>query len=114
MDHGGQEPMREMRTSMPLHDPGLAHQRFAALGDSFTEGIGDERPDGSPRGWADLVAGVLGGGYANLAVRGKLLGPIIDEQLEAALALHPDLVSFAGGGNDVLRPRADLTALTRL
>lgn len=29
---------------------------YAAIGDSFSEGVGDERPDGTPRGWADLVA----------------------------------------------------------
>lgn len=100
--------------------------RYVAVGDSFTEGVGDELPDGSVRGWADLVAGVLaqrwigkdsvGGrtGYANLSVRGKLLSSIIDEQLDAALDLHPDLVTFAGGGNDMLRPRADLPSLLRL
>jgi hypothetical protein len=27
--------------------------------------------------------------YANLAVRGRLLAPIVEEQLEAALALSP-------------------------
>ncbi len=32
--------------------------------------------------------------YANLAIRGRLLGPIIDEQLEPALALKPDLVTI--------------------
>ncbi len=100
--------------------------RFVALGDSFTEGMGDPMPDGSVRGWADLVAGVLSQdwvrrdpagertGYANLAIRGKLLGPIIDEQLDPALALRPDLLTFAGGGNDMLRPRADLPSLLRL
>ncbi len=100
--------------------------RYVAVGDSFTEGVGDELTDGTVRGWADLVAGVLSAqwistdpagertGYANLAVRGKLLGPIIDEQLDAALDLHPDLVTFAGGGNDMLRPRADLPSLLRL
>ena len=30
--------------------------RFVAIGDSFTEGVGDELPDGRVRGWADLVA----------------------------------------------------------
>ena len=29
---------------------------YAAIGDSFTEGVGDELPDGSVRGWADFVA----------------------------------------------------------
>lgn len=97
------------------------YQRYVAVGDSFTEGVGDETPDGRCRGWADLVAEVLGGAasppgleYANLAVRGKLLGQIIDDQLDAAIALRPDLVSFAGGGNDLLRPGARLPALLRL
>ncbi|HNP16184.1 MAG TPA: SGNH/GDSL hydrolase family protein, partial [Terrimesophilobacter sp.] len=29
---------------------------YAAIGDSFTEGVGDELHDGGVRGWADLVA----------------------------------------------------------
>lgn len=49
--------------------------------------------------------------YANLAVRGKLLRPILDEQVPAAVALSPDLVSVVGGGNDLLRPGADPDAL---
>lgn len=100
--------------------------RYVAIGDSFTEGVGDEMADGTVRGWADLVAGVLSQqwvgtdptgrhtGYANLSVRGKLLGPIIEEQLDPALDLRPDLITFAGGGNDMLRPRADLVSLLRL
>lgn len=87
---------------------------YVAVGDSFTEGLGDERPDGSLRGWADLVAEHAAQRYANLAVRGKLLGQIIDDQLEPALALKPELVTFAGGGNDLLRPRADVANLRRL
>ena len=81
-----------------------------AIGDSFTEGVGDERADGTPRGWADLVAegwaASLGEPieYANLAIRGKLAWPVVDEQLEAALALKPTHLSFNGGGNDMLRP----------
>ena len=105
---------------------GRSPSRYVAVGDSFTEGVGDDLADGSVRGWADLVAGVLSEGwlrqdpaglrtgYANLAIRGKLLGAIIDEQLDAALDLQPDLVTFAGGGNDMLRPRADLPSLLRL
>ncbi|MFB6612261.1 SGNH/GDSL hydrolase family protein [Agromyces sp. NPDC056379] len=86
---------------------------YAAIGDSFTEGVGDELPDGSVRGWADFVAIGLAAaarepiGYANLAIRGRKLGPIIDEQLAPAIALRPELLSFNGGGNDMLRPRMD-------
>jgi lysophospholipase L1-like esterase len=92
--------------------------RYVAIGDSFTEGVGDPdpaRPNGL-RGWADRVAEVLDRqsddfGYANLAIRGRKLPAILDEQLGPALALRPDLVTLHGGGNDVLRPRVDLDAL---
>lgn len=93
--------------------------RFAALGDSFTEGVGDELPDGYVRGWADLFAEGLARahgssvGYANFAIRGRLLAPIIDEQLEPAIKLGPTLVSFAGGGNDMLRPSVDVASLIK-
>lgn len=89
--------------------------RFVAIGDSFTEGVGDELPNGSPRGWADLVAQGWADardepiGYANLAIRGKLVWPIVNEQLERALSLQPTHLSFNGGGNDVLRPRTKVS-----
>jgi lysophospholipase L1-like esterase len=80
---------------------------FVAIGDSFTEGLHDPGPDGGYRGWADRVAGALaqrqpGFRYANLAIRGKLLGQVIAEQLPRAVELAPDLVSLAAGGNDIL------------
>jgi lysophospholipase L1-like esterase len=92
---------------------------FVALGDSFTEGLEDEPgPDGRHRGWADRVAAGLAVEqgrvrYANLAVRGRLLGQVLADQLPVALRLAPDLVSFQAGANDVLRPRTDLPALLR-
>lgn len=96
-------------------------RRYVALGDSFTEGVGDPDPTAPNgfRGWADRVAEVLAGqvddfAYANLAVRGKLIGQIVDEQLDAALALNPDLVTFSAGGNDVIRPGADPDAVSQL
>ena len=36
---------------------------------------------------------------------------MLDEQLEPALALAPDLVTIHAGANDVLRPRVDLDDL---
>lgn len=88
--------------------------RYVAIGDSFTEGIGDPEPKspGGHRGWADRVAEVLSDGpddfaYANLAIRGRLLQQIIDEQVEPALELKPDLISISGGGNDLIRPGTD-------
>lgn len=92
--------------------------RFAAIGDSFTEGIGDEMPDGTPRGWADQVASQIARAqpveYVNLAIRGRLLRPIATDQLDEVLALEPDLLTFNGGGNDLLRPRVDLESLVAL
>ncbi len=94
-------------------------RRFLALGDSFTEGMMDDLgPDGRHRGWADDVAVALarravergedGIEYANLAVRGRLLTQVVDEQVPPALELGPDLVSLAAGINDTLRPHYDL------
>jgi lysophospholipase L1-like esterase len=92
--------------------------RYVAIGDSFTEGVGDPdptRPNGL-RGWADRVADVLaardaGFGYANLAIRGRKLAGILAEQLEPAIALEPDLVTVYAGANDLLRPSVDVDAL---
>lgn len=87
--------------------------RFVAIGDSFTEGVGDELPDGRVRGWADLTAQGWADSagteikYANFAIRGKLVWQIVDEQLAPALALGPTHLSFNGGGNDMLRPQAN-------
>ncbi|WP_395243131.1 SGNH/GDSL hydrolase family protein [Agromyces sp. MMS24-K17] len=88
--------------------------RYVAIGDSFTEGIGDadDRVPGGNRGWADRVAEVLSRGtedfaYANLAIRGRLIQQIIDEQIEPALELRPDLITISAGGNDVIRPGTD-------
>lgn len=93
--------------------------RYVALGDSFTEGLWDPDPEDPDhqRGWADMLAAHLSARrvddgadplqYANLAIRGRLLRPILAEQVPAALRLGPDLVSLVGGGNDLLRPAAD-------
>jgi lysophospholipase L1-like esterase len=102
-----------------------AFTRYVAVGDSFTEGMADEDPGrGSGYvGWADRLASHLAEparmpgedgsafGYANLAVRGRLLADIAGRQVDDALALAPDLVSIVGGGNDILRPKADVDAL---
>jgi lysophospholipase L1-like esterase len=89
---------------------------YVALGDSFTEGVGDPYPDGSLQGWADrfareLAAASPGLRYANLGIRGKLLGQVLAEQIRVAAGLAPDLVSLAAGGNDLMRRKADPDAL---
>jgi lysophospholipase L1-like esterase len=96
------------------------YRSFAALGDSFTEGMSDLLPDGSYRGWADLLAARLAAlprpagedfRYANLAVRGKLIAQIVDDQVGLAAAMRADLVTLVGGLNDVLRPGCDVDAV---
>lgn len=93
-------------------------RRYIALGDSFTEGIGDvdSSSPGGYRGWADRVAEQLSHevddfAYANLAIRGRLITQIFNEQVGPALELKPDLISICAGGNDVIRPGGDPDAI---
>lgn len=91
---------------------------YIALGDSFTEGVGDADP-ASPngvKGWADRVAEQLAVGnpsfrYANLAVRGKLLDQVIEEQVDTAIDVAPDLITIYAGGNDMMRPKVDIDGI---
>jgi lysophospholipase L1-like esterase len=90
-----------------------SHTSLVALGDSFTEGMSDLLPDGTYRGWADLLAARMatrapGFRYANLAVRGKLIGQIVQEQVHVAAAMQADVVTLVGGLNDTLRPKCDM------
>ncbi len=95
-----------------------AFTRYVAIGDSFTEGVGDPHPS-SPnglRGWADRVADSLAQAnpdlrYANLAVRGRRMAEILDEQLHTALMLEPDLVTIYAGMNNLLLLRNDVDAM---
>ncbi len=109
MSPSSESPMQSVE-----YDQTHPWRRYVAIGDSFTEGIGDPEPEspGGNRGWADRVAEVLSSqvedfAYANLAIRGRLIAQIAAEQVDAAIALKPDLVTFSAGGNDVIRPGAD-------
>ncbi|MFI6030122.1 SGNH/GDSL hydrolase family protein [Amycolatopsis magusensis] len=89
---------------------------YVAVGDSFTEGLNDELPDGSFRGFADRLAEILAGGrsdfrYANTALRGKMIAEIVDEQIPVALEFQPDLVTLCAGGNDIVVPGVDVDAV---
>jgi lysophospholipase L1-like esterase len=95
------------------------HSSLVAVGDSFTEGMSDLLPDGSYRGWADLLAGRMaavtpGFRYANLAVRGKLIQQIVDEQVDVAAAMQADVITLVGGLNDTLRPKCDMVRVRDL
>jgi lysophospholipase L1-like esterase len=92
---------------------------FLAIGDNFTEGLNDAAPGGGYRGWADRLAGLIAADYPglqydNLAVRGKLIRQIVADQVPAALALSPGLVSLAVGGNDIIRPGGDPDTLAEI
>lgn len=95
---------------------------YIAIGDSFSEGMCDPDPqrDNSFHGWTDRLAHMMAVEaashgeqfrYANLAIRGRTLRPIVEEQLQVALDQKPDLISIVAGGNDLLRPRPDPDAL---
>ncbi|MBC7367959.1 MAG: SGNH/GDSL hydrolase family protein [Undibacterium sp.] len=84
--------------------------RYVALGDSSTEGIDDPDGAGGYRGWSQRLAeriAVAQGGlhYANLAVRGLTTAQVCARQLDAALAMRPDLATVFCGTNDVTAPR---------
>lgn len=110
-------------TSTPATTP-VRWERYVAIGDSFTEGLWDPHPGlaDTQRGWADRLAETLSARriaaeaeplqYANLAIRGRLLRSILAEQLPVALEAKPDLISLVGGGNDILRPAADIDTLS--
>ena len=104
--------------SFPLLPDRGGRRVFVALGDSFTEGVGDYDPrfPNGVRGWADRVAEKLakaqpGWEYANLAIRSKRLRHIIGEQLGPALAMEPTLVTLYAGGNDILDFGTDIGTL---
>jgi lysophospholipase L1-like esterase len=86
---------------------------WIAIGDSFTEGVGDYGPDDTCIGWADRLAVQLAEvnpafSYANLALRGRIMKQILDEQVPVAVAEKPDLFTFCAGGNDIIVPGCDV------
>ncbi|MCV7279138.1 SGNH/GDSL hydrolase family protein [Mycolicibacterium flavescens] len=85
------------------------YSRYVAIGDSQTEGLWDGDDSAGLLGFADRLAAVIdqhrpGLLYANLAVRGRRIRDVLDEQLPQALAMRPDLVTVCVGMNDVTRP----------
>lgn len=84
-------------------------RRFAALGDSVAEGVGDPVDGYHPLPFADRVAAELaaarpGLGYLNLGRRGLRARAVRAGQLAPALAFAPDLALVVCGANDALRP----------
>jgi len=93
----------------------MKYNRFIVCGDSYSEGMTDEVVDGNYRGWADRVADEMAKHssdftYANLAIRGKLLQQVVDDQVPEAVKFitgKDTLISFHAGANDALRPGYD-------
>lgn len=86
--------------------------RYVAIGDSQTEGLWDGDDDTGLTGFADRLAVTLdshypGLLYANLAVRGRQVIDVLNDQLPAALAMRPDLITVCIGMNDVTLPGGD-------
>ncbi|KMP90856.1 lipase [Bacillus wiedmannii] len=84
-------------------------KRFVSIGDSFTEGIGDEVEEIALKSWVDHFVQLCVNDieYANFAKRGLVTKEIRTQQLEKALTFNPDLVSIIAGANDVLKGHWD-------
>lgn len=85
------------------------YSRYVAIGDSQTEGLWDVDNTVGLMGFADRLAVTInshypGLRYANLAVRGRRIRHLLENQLPDALAMRPDLITICIGMNDVTRP----------
>jgi lysophospholipase L1-like esterase len=104
--------------SSAVKDSLMIYNRFIVCGDSYSEGMTDEVVNGQYRGWADRVADEMAlhsptFTYANLAIRGKLLSQVINDQVPVAMTYiqGPEtLISFHAGANDAIRPGYDAQA----
>ncbi|MFZ3556064.1 SGNH/GDSL hydrolase family protein [Streptomyces sp. BH055] len=86
--------------------------RFAALGDSLTEGVGDP-VGGGWRGWAALLAEGLAPAevpvaFRNFAAGGAQTSDVLARQVPRALEFAPDIASVVVGVNDTLRAGFDV------
>jgi len=84
-------------------------RRFAVLGDSVAEGVGDPVPGYRPLALADRIAAELETAgpelaYLNLGLRNLRVREIRARQLAPALDFRPDLALVVCGANDALRP----------
>ena len=86
---------------------------YAAIGDSFTEGVGDELPDGTVRGWADFVA--LGLALPMGAIAGILLTGLVLLAIAGLMGLRANQkLPRRPLANTQARLRTDLTEAREL
>jgi lysophospholipase L1-like esterase len=88
-------------------------RRFAVLGDSIAEGLGDPTPGYPDESWCDRIAAELrqtrpGLAYLNLGAANSTAARVRARQLPGAVAFGPDLALVACGGYDALRFSYDL------
>lgn len=93
-------------------------RRFAALGDSLTEGIGDDVAGYVRTPWVAAVATALKGlhpdfSFLNLGQRALTTRQIRETQLQPALEFKPDLASVLAGGNDLFATKFEPDAVER-
>ncbi|WP_327151699.1 SGNH/GDSL hydrolase family protein [Nocardia sp. NBC_01329] len=91
---------------------GAPWRRYAVLGDSIAQGVGDASAGYRDIGWAERVAEVLtavnpGMAYLNTGRIGATSDQMLDEQLSRVLDFRPDLVHVSCGGNDLFHPGGD-------
>ncbi|GGK99626.1 SGNH/GDSL hydrolase family protein [Nocardia jinanensis] len=95
---------------------GAPWRRYAVLGDSIAQGVGDASAGYRDIGWSDRVAEVLtaanpGVSYLNTGRIGATSGQMLDEQLDRVLEFRPDLVHLSCGGNDLFHQGGDTDRL---
>lgn len=84
-------------------------RRFVVIGDSVAEGLGDPVPGYSTLPWCERIAAELRAHrpeleYHNLGERNLKAAKVRARQLDAAVALAPDLAMVCAGGNDAIMP----------
>ncbi|WP_327291821.1 SGNH/GDSL hydrolase family protein [Streptomyces sp. NBC_01198] len=88
---------------------GAPWRRFAVVGDSLAEGLGDPQRGYRTGSWADRTAEALltaapDAVHTNLGMRGLTTAQVRERQADRAAAFAPDLVAVVCGGNDLLLP----------
>ena len=90
---------------------GARWKRFAVLGDSLAEGLGEPTLGYLTLSWADRVAAELAvPNYINLGERHLTAPQVVEKQLARTLEWQPDLVAVIAGGNDLFVPEPDYDA----
>ncbi|HEY4280409.1 MAG TPA: SGNH/GDSL hydrolase family protein [Conexibacter sp.] len=95
---------------------GAPWQRFAVIGDSIAEGIGDPVDGYRTLDWSRRVARGLRAhhrdlSYLNLGSRGLRAAEVRDRQLSEAVLFAPDLTAVCAGANDAMARLFDAGAL---